>query len=121
MKSIFATPKSAAITRILLALPFATIFLLLTLGIEPPLFNNPNPDQPDVLGSLIVLGTFLLLFAAIIIVVVPIVRAMRAGGSLFAHPINLILAVAIPISILAVVGAIIVDQYPCWNGVPNCD
>jgi uncharacterized membrane protein YidH (DUF202 family) len=121
MKSILANPKSAAITSILLALPFVTIFLLLTLGIEPPLLNNPNPGQPDVLGSLIVLGTFLLLFAAIILVSVLIVRTMRAGASLFAHPINLILAGAILISILAVVGAIIVDQYPCWIGVPNCD
>jgi uncharacterized membrane protein YidH (DUF202 family) len=121
MKSILANPKSAAITCILLALPFMTIFLLLTLGIEPPLLNNPNPGQPNVLGSLIVLGTFLLLFAAIIIVSVPIVRTMRTGGNLFAHPINLILAGAILISILAVVGAIIVDQYPCWIGVPNCD
>jgi hypothetical protein len=121
MKSIISNPNSAAITGILLALPFTVLFLLLTLDIELHLLYNPNPDQPDVLGSLIVLGTFLLLFAAIIIVSAPIVRTMRAGGSLFAHPINLILASIILVSILAVVGAIIVDQYPCWIGVPNCD
>jgi hypothetical protein len=75
----------------------------------------------DVLGSLIVFGAFSLSVLACIIVRAPIVRTLQAGGSLFAHPINLVLTVAILILVTMVVGGIIIDQYPCWIGVPNCD
>jgi hypothetical protein len=125
--TILTNPMSAAIISFLLALPFVTILSLLMLGIEPPLgpleplLNNPDPDQPDVLGSLIVLGVFLLSVLACIIVRAPIVRTLRTGGSLFAHPINLMLAVVILSFITMLVVSIIVDQYPCWIGVPNCD
>lgn len=127
MTDILTNPKSAAIVGFILALPFVTILSLLMLGIEPsfgplePLLNSPDPDQLDALGSLTVLGAFLLSVLACIIVRAPIVRTMRAGGSLFAHPINLVLAAAILILVTMVVGGIIVDQYPCWIGVPNCD
>ena len=127
MTNIFTNPKSAAIVGFILALPFVTLLSLLLLGIEPPLgpleplLNNPNPDQPDVLSSLIVLGAFLLSVLACVIVRAPIVRTMRAGGSLLAHPINLMLAVVILSFITMLVVGLIVDQYPCWIGVPNCD
>jgi hypothetical protein len=84
IKDILANPKSAAIISFMLALPFVAILSLLTLGIEPPLgpleplLNNSDPDQPDVLGSLIVLGAFLLAVLACIIARAPIVRTMRA-------------------------------------------
>jgi hypothetical protein len=125
-KNILTNPTSAAIVGVLLALPFVTILSLLLLGIEPhfgplePLLNNPDPDQPD-LGSLVVLGAFLLSVLACIIVRAPIVRTMRAGGGRFAHPVNLLLAVVILFFMTMLVGGIIVDQYPCWIGVPNCD
>ena len=126
-RHLLSSPKSAALLSIVLALPFVTILSFLVLGVEPPLgpfaplLNNPDPDQPDVLGSLIVLGAFLLLVAACIIAREPIARTMRAGGSVFAHPTNLLLAVAILLLIGTAVGGIIVDQFPCWVGVPNCD
>ena len=72
-------------------------------------------------GSLIALGTVLLVLAAFIINLRLIGRTVRAGGSITAHPVNLILAVAAFASIAIVVGVMIVDQYPCWVGVPNCD
>ncbi|RLT39173.1 MAG: hypothetical protein DWI57_10680 [Chloroflexi bacterium] len=114
------------ITSFILCLPITILFSLIALNIEPdfgplePLFNTPD-DQPQVIGSLILLGAFLLLPVAFFIARAPIVRTMRAGGSLFAHPIHLALAVAILLLIAWVVGSIIVDQYPCWIGVPNCD
>jgi hypothetical protein len=125
--NILTSPKSAAIVGFLLALPFVTILSLLLLNIEPPLgpleplLNNPDPDQPDVLASLIVLGTFLLAGLACLIVRAPIVRTMRAGGSLLAHPLNLALAVVILSFITMLVVGLIIDQFPCWIGVPNCD
>ena len=48
MKSIFENPKYAAITGFLLAIPFITLFLLITFGIEPrlgPLDNSLNPEN----------------------------------------------------------------------------
>jgi hypothetical protein len=122
--TLLTNPTSAAIISFLLALPFLILLSLLLLHIEPPfarLLNNPDPDQPNVLGSLIILGAFLLAVLACIIVRAPIVRTMRMGGSLLAHPINLILAVVILFFITRLVVGIIVDQYPCWIGVPNCD
>ncbi len=127
MKTILTNPTSAAIISFILALPFVTILSLLMLGIEPPLgpleplLKNPDPDQPEVLGSLIVLGAFLLAVLACIIVRAPIVRTMRAGGSLLSHPMNLMLAVVLLSFFTMLVVGLIVDQFPCWIGVPNCD
>jgi hypothetical protein len=127
MTNLITNPKSAAIIGFILALPFVTLLSLLLLNIEPPLgpleplLNNPNPDQPDVLGSLIALGAFLLAVLACLIARAPILRTMQAGGGLFAHPMNLILAVVILFFVTRLVGGIIVDQYPCFIGVSNCD
>lgn len=127
MKSITTNPRSAAIISFILALPFALLFTLLVLHIEPnfgplrPLLINPDPDQPNVLGSLIVLGAFLLSLMAFIVNLTPIVRNVRAGNSITAYPSNVLLAIVILFFITGFVGGIIVDQYPCWIGVPNCD
>jgi hypothetical protein len=125
--TIFTNPRSAAVISFLLALPFVTILSLLMLGIEPPLgpleplLNNPNPDQPNIIGTLIVLGVLLLAVVAGLVAHAPIVRTMRAGRSLLAHPIHLALAVVILCFFTMLVVGLIVDQYPCWIGVPNCD
>ena len=127
MKGLLTNPMSAAIISFILALPFVIILSLLMLNIKPDfgplesLLNNPDPYQPNVLGSFIVLGAFLLAVLACIVARAPIVRTMRAGGSLFAHPINLMLAVFVLSFITRLVVGIMVDQYPCWIGVPNCD
>jgi hypothetical protein len=122
--TILTNPTSAAIIGFLLALPFLTILSLLLLNIEPPfahLLNTPDPNQPNLIGTLIPLGAFLLAVAACLIARAPIVRTLQMGGSLLAHPVNLLLAVVILSFITILVVGLIVDQYPCWIGVPNCD
>lgn len=125
--TLLTNPKSAAIIGFILALPFVTILSLMVLHIEPPvgplepLLNNPDPDQPNVLGTFIVLSAFLLAVLACLIIRAPIVRMMQAGGSLLAHPLNLILAVVVLSFIARFVVGLTVDQFPCWIGVPNCD
>ncbi len=127
MTNILTNPRSAAIVSAILVLPGAILLPLLVLGIEPPLgplepLLTAPVDQPNVLGSAIALGLILLLPAvAFVINLAPIVRNVRAGNSITATPINLLLAIAILVFITAFVGGIIVDQYPCWIGVPNCD
>jgi hypothetical protein len=126
-KTVFTNPTSAAIISFLLALPFLTLLSLGVLHVEPPLgpfeplLKNPDPDQHNVIGTLIVLGAFLLAVAACVIARAPIVRTLQTGGSLFAHPINLTFAVGILSFITMLVVGLIVDQFPCWIGVPNCD
>jgi hypothetical protein len=63
----------------------------------------------------------MLLPAAFIVSLMPIVRTMRDGGRLLAHPLNLVLAVVIFVFIAALVGGVIADQYPRWIGVANYD
>jgi uncharacterized membrane protein YidH (DUF202 family) len=127
MGAITANPKSAAILSFILALPGAILFSLLVLAIEPnfgplqPLLTSPDPDQPDVGGSLVALGAMLLLIVAFVVNLRIIWRAMRAGKSIAAHPVNLVLAIAMLAYVTSIVGSVIADQYPCWIGVPNCD
>lgn len=117
-------PRSAAIIGFFLGLPFATILPLLLLGIEPAfaaMLSNPNPDQPNVVGSLVVIGAFVLAVLACIIVRAPVVQAMQTKKSLLTHPVHLALGVVMLGCIGLFVGSLIIDQFPCWVGVPNCD
>jgi hypothetical protein len=123
MKTILANPKAAASTGFLLALPFMTLFLLLVLGIELSLgpLDPLLTAEGSRLGSLIVLGALILLLLGFFVSLLPLVRSVRAGYSITANPINLLIAVMILLFILAFVGGVVIDQFPCWIGVPNCD
>ena len=72
-------------------------------------------------GSFIVFGALLFLLAAFAINFALLRRNARSGVRITAHPVNLLLAAVTLGLILAFAGAIVVDQYPCWIGVPNCD
>lgn len=119
--------RSAAIGGVLLALPFAILFTLLLVGGDPPSFGPfetllaAEVDQPNVVGSAIVFGAWLLAAVAFVVNIDPIVRDARAGRSIGTHRANLLVAVVALFFVAFFVGAIIVDQYPCWIGVPNCD
>ena len=92
-----------------------------TFGPLQPLMVSPDPDQPDVVGSLIALTAFLLLLVAFIINSRVLREAKRIGRKVTDQPMNLVLATATFVVIAMIVGSIVVDQYPCWIGVPNCD
>lgn len=121
-----AGARSAAIAGAILALPFALLYSLLVLHVEPPLrllesLVTVGPDQPNVVGSAIVLGAWLLCVVAFLVTLSPIVRDARAGRPVLTHPVNLALASVILLFVVAFVVSLVVDQYPCWIGVPNCD
>jgi drug/metabolite transporter (DMT)-like permease len=107
----------------LLAAPFTTLFLLFRLGFEPSLGSLPSLLQvsESQLGSFIVFGVFLLLLAAFFGSGYSLIQSKKAGKRLPDDPINLLLALATLLVIILVIGSIIVDQHPCWIGVPNCD
>jgi hypothetical protein len=121
------SPQSVALISFNLCLPVVILFTLLMFNLEPnlspiePWFTNPNPDQPDVLGSFIAFCLILLVLVGFSMNVVVLVHTARAGGKLFTYPMNFTLAVAMLFFITVVINTIIVDQYPCWIGVPNCD
>jgi len=119
-----ADGASAAIAAGVLALPFAIIFALLLLHIEPPLgplesMLKGEVDQPNVLGSAIVFAAWLLSVVALVFAVAPIVWGVRAGRGIAANPLNLLAAGVISALVVSFVAGIVVDQYPCWVGVPN--
>lgn len=116
-----------AIVGVLLALPFAVLFGSLLIGGDPPDFGPLEPllvgpaEGPNVVGSAIVLGTWLLTLVAFVVNADPIVRDARAGRGISTRPANLLVAVAAFVLVALFAGGIVVDQYPCWIGVPNCD
>ena len=83
--------------------------------------GRDRPSLESVLGLTVLCGAMSLLPAAFIVTVAPIVRAMRASGSLLTYPINLVFAFVILVFTFTIVAGIIADQYPCRIGVPNCD
>lgn len=124
--SKFISPNIAALLGFLLFVPGAFMISSLMLNIEPTLitqFIPPVPqDQPHIIGSLIAVTLIVVLpTIGLILNLVQIQRIRRAGGSILAHPLNLIFALACFALIAALLIGIIVDQWPCWQGVPNCD
>jgi magnesium-transporting ATPase (P-type) len=119
----FTNPKSAAMLSISLILSFVLVFLLDYVGWVPLnyLVNGPNPEQPYLPGLFISLALFSIPVAAAIVACRPIVSTLQTGGSLFAHPIHLIIVVVILTLLAFSWGSWVIDQWPCFMGVPNCD
>src|SRR6185503_21132474 len=98
---------------VLLALPFAIIFTLLLKGGDPPPFGPLEPllnteARPNVVGSAIVVGTWLLALIAFIVNTASLVRGARAGQSIATRPANLVVAIVTFAFAVFFVGAIVV-------------
>lgn len=122
-KTLLTNPKSVAIISIALILlpgilPIMEGFGWLSLD---RLFNGPNPEVTYLPGMFITIGLILFPVGAGVIAARPIISTLRSGGSLFAHPIHLIIVVVLSFHFAAVVVSWIVDQWPCFTGVPYCD
>jgi hypothetical protein len=121
--TLLINPKSAVMISVALVLAPGIFPLLDSIGwlSLDRLFNGPNPEVAYLPGQVIALGLILFPIAAGIIASGTIVRTLRAGGSLFAHPIHLIIVVLISFFFATSVVSLIVDQWPCFIGVPICD
>ena len=121
--TLLTNPRSAAIISIIVFLSPGILFLLDSIGwlSLDRLFNGPNPEVAYLPGQIISLSLILFPVAAGIIAGRPIVHTLRAGGSLFAHPLHLIIVLIISFLFAAGFLGLIVDQWPCFMGVPNCD
>ena len=116
-------PKHLTLISFLLALPFTLLFLFFVLGLEPsvaPLAKMLGADESR-LGSFIVFGKLLLLLISFIMNLRLLAGDVRTGVGITAHPLNLALSLVAFVFLVLFAAGIIVDQYPCWVGVPNCD
>lgn len=109
-KSIITTLGSAALISFVLMLPFAILEAL----------NNTITRQ-NAPGLILLFSVLWLLPTAFIVILVPIVRTVRAGNSIMANPINLLFRVSFLALIAMIWGWGLIDQLPCFLGVPNCD
>jgi len=56
-----------------------------------------------------------------IVTLMPIVRNVRTGNSLIVRPVSLLIRVVILVFIAWMWTSILIDQMPCFLGIPNCD
>ena len=108
MKNTIADFKPASLIGFLVVLPLIILELVngqdLNLGFPTALFF--------MLWLLPVLFTITLL---------PIIRTMQSGENILTHPTLLLLRVIFMAFITLMWINIIIDQMPCFMGVPNCD
>lgn len=110
MKNIAANPKAAAMISFILVLPFALLDLLF----------NPSHRQ-NLLDPFVLFGLLWLLAVVFIVISAPMVRSVRAGNNILMNPVTLLLRVAVLVAVAWLWGVAIIDQLPCFIGVPNCD
>lgn len=108
MKSFLVNLRSPAIIGAILVLPFMILELInrrnFHEGFPVPLF-----------------GMLWLLPVIFIVLLMPIVQNVRAGNNLLAQPVGLLLRVVFLVLIAWLWGSLLMDQMPCFLGVPNCD
>lgn len=124
MKSLLSNPTMKALGGSILILPGAVLMILLMLHIEPPFAQLlPAPSNgPHVAGTLIALVLIVILPAAAFAINFQAAKAsFKSGWGAAVRSLHVWLAAAALLTVLLFVGGVIVDQAPCWAGVPNCD
>lgn len=100
--------KTPAIVSSVLVLPFMILELV----------NRRDFHE----GFLIVLfGLMWLLPLSFIVILMPILRGLPAGNRNMPSPLGLLPRVVLLILIAWLWIALLIDQMPCFLGVPNCD
>lgn len=127
MENIISNQKMSAIFAVVLALPLAFILLIETQNIEPlnvylrTMTTTADGYQLSAFGKIFFITAILLLPLGFFISLMPIARNMRSGRMLMANPVNFFISAGLFIFIAILVAVFVIDQYPCWMGVPNCD
>jgi hypothetical protein len=108
MQNILTKFKSPVLTSLLLLIPF-----MLLEWVNRRSYNEEFPYS--------LFGFLWLLSLLFLITTMPLVRTVRAGNSLLAAPVVLLLRVVFLAFIAWMWLSIVIDQMPCFLGVPNCD
>jgi hypothetical protein len=110
LKRVLITFCAAVLIGLILAMPFAILEFR---------YNVVNTRKiPD---YIVLFGFLWILPTTFFFTVAPIVRTLRAGNSVLAHPVTLFFRVAFLVLIAIMWTGIIHDQLPCFLGAPNCD
>ena len=109
MKNIFMNFRSPALISLILVIPFMIMEVL----------NRRNFNEGFPIPLFVIMWVLPIIF---IVTLMPIVRNLRrAGNSLIASPVNLLIRVVILVFIVWMWMGLLIDQMPCFLGVPNCD
>ncbi|MDX2042601.1 MAG: hypothetical protein SF097_15375 [Acidobacteriota bacterium] len=115
--------QSTSMKHWLIPLSTATLFGLLL--IAPFAFmeywNNPGIRSGEFAFPFVLFFGLWLSPALFFLAATPIVRRLRAGEAILAHPIPLLLRVAFLAFLVLGWVSLLRDQMPCFRGVPNCD
>ena len=108
MKNMFMTIRSPALISLLLVIPFMVMEIVNRRGFHE--------------GFTIPLFAMMWILPVIFIITgMPILQNLRAGNSLMAQPVNLLIRIVILVFVAWMWTSLLIDQMPCFLGVPNCD
>lgn len=110
MKTITKDLGLGAIISFIIVLPLAILEAL-----------NNSVTRENASGLVLLFGVMWLLPTAFVVIFIPMLRSVRAGNTLMAKPMSLLFRVASLVLIATVWGWGLIDQLPCFLGVPNCD
>lgn len=100
--------KTPAIVSFVLVLPFMILELVNRRG-----FHEGFP--------IVLFGLMWLLPLAFILILMPILRSLPARNGIMPSPLSLLPRVVLMILIAWLWVVLLLDQMPCFLGVPNCD
>jgi hypothetical protein len=101
-----------------LKLPTLISFILILPFVILELVNRRNFQEGF---PIMLFGLLWILPILFIVTLMPLVRNIRAGNNLMAHPLTLFIRVVFLIFLALMWVSILVDQMPCFMGVLNCD
>jgi hypothetical protein len=108
IQAILTNVSLPALISLLLVIPFMIMEVVNKRG-----FNEGFPIPLFVMMWLLPLSFILTLR--------PIVRYLRAGNSLITQPVSLLIRIVILVFVAWMWTSLLIDQMPCFLGVPNCD
>lgn len=109
MQTILTNFRFPALISFLLVLPFMILEVI----------NRRNFNEGFPIPLFVFMWLLPMLF---ILTMMPIVRNLRrAGNSIIANPVILLLRVVFLAFIVWMWFGVVIDQMPCFLGVPNCD
>jgi len=108
MQNMLTTLRSPALISLILVVAFMIMEVV----------NRRNFNEGFPIPLFVIMWVLPIIF---IVTLMPIVRNVRARNSLIACPVNLLIRVVILVFIAWMWTGILIDQMPCFLGVPSCD
>ena len=108
MRTIWSTLILPALIGLGLTLPFALLEIINRWN-----FHEEFPFS--------LFGGMWLLAAIFSVVLLSLLQSLRMGDNLLAQPVSLLLRIALLLFTVVSWANILIDQWPCFMGIPICD